>query len=152
MSAVGLIGSVAGIASEGLKLSETLFQYYNKFKRADSDLQSVAIDVNSTSIVLKQLVKNLEEDERDHSENSSEGERLVANAYSPQSARSTFTKQRRIAYNVASLYSKRSKALSRNLCRSLETVLATFKQLNFTAQAVFYGLLSTAGSSFCAST
>ena len=68
VSAIGLVGSVAGIAAEGLKLSETLFQYYNKFKRADNDLQSVAIDVNNTSIVLKQLVQNLEEDKRDHSE------------------------------------------------------------------------------------
>ncbi|KAL8745486.1 MAG: hypothetical protein Q9184_007867 [Pyrenodesmia sp. 2 TL-2023] len=61
---VGVVASVATLASEGLKLSNALHSYYQRVKNAEEDVKKVSKDVKSTAIVLGQLEDILRQDAR----------------------------------------------------------------------------------------
>lgn len=60
---IGVVGAALAIAEQGLKLSQSIYDYVEKVRVADKDVQNIANDVRSTAIVLKELGANLERDE-----------------------------------------------------------------------------------------
>ena len=56
---VGAVGAVVSIASEGFKLSNALYVYFQKVKHAQEDVERISKDVKNTAVVLKQLEENL---------------------------------------------------------------------------------------------
>lgn len=62
--AIGIIDAVVGIAAEGLRLSQTLHEFVEKVRLADTDIKEAADDVSSTAIVLRQFEASLKLDEK----------------------------------------------------------------------------------------
>lgn len=61
--AIGIVGAAVGIAAEGLRLSQTLYEFVEKARLADADIKEIADDVKSTAIVLEQFGASLKLDE-----------------------------------------------------------------------------------------
>ena len=57
---IGAISSVASIAAEGIQLAQTLNNFYDRYKNAGREVREVACEIDATSAILEQLVKNLE--------------------------------------------------------------------------------------------
>ena len=60
---LGIVGSVVGIAAEGIKLSHTLNTYAQKVRYAGNEVKGVANDIQDTAVVLDQLGQNLKSEE-----------------------------------------------------------------------------------------
>ena len=63
VAVIGIVGSVAGVAAEGIKLSNTLNSYISQVKYAAKEIQGVTNDVRDTTVVLQQLGDNLKLEE-----------------------------------------------------------------------------------------
>lgn len=61
--AFGIVGAAIGVAAEGLRLSQTLYDFVENVRLADTDIKEVADDVSSTAIVLQQFEASLKLDE-----------------------------------------------------------------------------------------
>lgn len=59
----GIVGAAVGVAAEGLKLSQTLYEFVENVRLADTDIKKVADDVSSTVVVLQQFEASLKLDE-----------------------------------------------------------------------------------------
>ncbi|EWZ47126.1 hypothetical protein FOCG_11118 [Fusarium oxysporum f. sp. radicis-lycopersici 26381] len=55
MDPLSIIASIAGIASAGAQLSNTLFKLYNKVENAPKEIQSVAIEMSGLTATLEHL-------------------------------------------------------------------------------------------------
>ena len=64
MAEIGLVGTVVGLASAGVKLSLTLYTFSETVSSAGTDIKNIARDVSLTSSVLKELGTNLEQDDQ----------------------------------------------------------------------------------------
>jgi hypothetical protein len=64
MAEIGLIASIIGIASVGIKLSITLYAFSETVSTAHDDIKNIARDVSLTSSVLDELAANLKNDEQ----------------------------------------------------------------------------------------
>jgi hypothetical protein len=64
MAEIGLVGTVVGLASDGVKLSLTLYTFSETVSSAGTDIKNIARDVSLTSSVLKELGTNLEQDDQ----------------------------------------------------------------------------------------
>lgn len=60
---VGIVGTTLGVAAEGLRISQTLHEFMENVRLADTDIKEVAADVSSTAVVLQQFEANLKLDE-----------------------------------------------------------------------------------------
>ena len=56
---LGVIGSVVGIAAEGVKLSQTLNTYIENVRYAEKEIKLMAREVKGTAIILAQFEENL---------------------------------------------------------------------------------------------
>lgn len=61
--AFGIVGAAIGVAAEGLRLSQTLHEFVENVRLADTDIKEVADDVASTAVVLQQFEASLKLDE-----------------------------------------------------------------------------------------
>lgn len=61
--AFGIVGAAIGVAAEGLRLSQTLYEFVENVRLADTDIKEVADDVSSTAVVLQQFETSLKLDE-----------------------------------------------------------------------------------------
>ena len=68
ISAIGLVSSVGAIASGAVQLAQTLNLYYEKTKRAESDVRAIVFEVELSADVLQKLSDLLEESQRVSSE------------------------------------------------------------------------------------
>lgn len=59
----GIVGAAVGVAAEGLRLSQTLYEFVENVRLADTDIKEVADDVSSTAVVLQQFEASLKLDE-----------------------------------------------------------------------------------------
>lgn len=64
MAEIGLIGTIIGIASAGIKLSITLYTFSESISTASVEIKNIARDVSLTSSVLEELGANLKHDEQ----------------------------------------------------------------------------------------
>lgn len=64
MAEVGLIGTIVGIASAGIKLSITLYTFSETVSTAHTEIKNVARDVSLTSAVLEELGASLRQDDQ----------------------------------------------------------------------------------------
>ncbi|RFU30295.1 hypothetical protein B7463_g6035, partial [Scytalidium lignicola] len=62
VTALGAAGSIIGIASFGLQLGQTLYQFVDEARSAKENLQILTEEINSTSNALKHIYKLLEEE------------------------------------------------------------------------------------------
>lgn len=63
MAEIGLIGTIVGIASAGIKLSITLYTFSETVSTAQAEIKNVARDVSLTSAVLEELGASLRQDD-----------------------------------------------------------------------------------------
>src|SRR5207247_874048 len=64
MAEIGLISSIIGIASVGIKLSITLYTFSETVATAHNSIKDIARDVSLTSSVMEELAANLKNDEQ----------------------------------------------------------------------------------------
>lgn len=64
MAEIGLVGTIVGLATTGVKLSLTLYTFSETVSAADKDIKNIARDVSLTSAVLEELGANLRQDEQ----------------------------------------------------------------------------------------
>ena len=60
---LGVAGTVVGLASEGLRLCQTLDLYCEKVKNSEKEVQGIAHDIRDTAVVLEQLGANIKLEE-----------------------------------------------------------------------------------------
>lgn len=60
---LGVAGTVVGLASEGLRLCQTLDLYCEKVKYSEKEVQGIAHDIRDTAVVLEQLGANIKLEE-----------------------------------------------------------------------------------------
>lgn len=60
---LGVAGTVVGLASEGLRLCQTLDLYCEKVKYSEKEVQGIARDIRDTAVVLEQLGANIKLEE-----------------------------------------------------------------------------------------
>lgn len=63
ISAFGATGSVVGIATFGLQLSNALYQYFDNYRSAQEGLQDIADGVSSTTYALEKIHEYLKAEE-----------------------------------------------------------------------------------------
>ena len=59
IAVIGVVASVASIAAEGVKVSNSLNTYIDSIKYAEEDLRYIASEIKDTTVVLSQLEDNL---------------------------------------------------------------------------------------------
>lgn len=64
MAEIGLVGSIVGIPSAGIKLSITLYSFSETVSTAHSEIKNIARDVSLTSAVLEELGASLKQDDQ----------------------------------------------------------------------------------------